>query len=111
MFMVLFLTIFNNNLKSFEYKAKLLGNTVANGENEILRNTTITVPLKYVSNFWGSLKMPLINCEIEMNKILNIMFCLQLVLIMLMLILIILFYNERHKILCSCSSFISKRQS
>ena len=50
MFMVLFLIIFNNNLKSFEYKAKLLGNTVANGENEILRNTTITVPLKYVSN-------------------------------------------------------------
>ena len=65
--MVLFLIIFNNNLKSFEYKAKLLGNAVADGENEILRNTTITVPFKYFSNFWGSLKMSLINSEIEMK--------------------------------------------
>ena len=30
-----------NNLKSFNDKAKLLGNTVAGGENGILRNTTI----------------------------------------------------------------------
>ena len=24
------------------------------------------VPLKYLSNFWGTLEMPLINCEIEL---------------------------------------------
>ena len=40
-----------NNFKSFKYKAKLLGNTVAqpapNAANRILRNATIVVPLKY----------------------------------------------------------------
>ena len=25
----------------------------------------IAVPLKYLSNFWGTLEMPLINCEIN----------------------------------------------
>ena len=42
-------------LISFEYKAKLLGNTVAqpapNNGNGILNNATIAVPLKYLSNF------------------------------------------------------------
>ena len=32
-----------NNFKSFSYKAKLLGNTIADGLNEILRDTTIAV--------------------------------------------------------------------
>ena len=44
-----------DNFKSFKYKAKLLGNTVAqpgaNAANGILRNATIFVPLKYLSNF------------------------------------------------------------
>ena len=40
-----------NNFKSFKYKAKLLGNTVADGANVILKNATIAVPLKYLSNF------------------------------------------------------------
>ena len=35
----------DNNFKSFEYKAKLLGNTVANGGNGILRNATCAVPI------------------------------------------------------------------
>ena len=62
---------FNNNIantndfKSFKYKAKLLGNTVAlptpDNANGILINATIVVPLKYLSNFWRSLEMPLIN--------------------------------------------------
>ena len=26
----------------------------------------IVVPLKYLSNFWRSLNMPLINCEVEL---------------------------------------------
>ena len=50
-----------NDFKSFKYKAKLLENTVVqpnqNHANGILRNTTIVVPLKYLSNFWKSLKM------------------------------------------------------
>ena len=27
----------------------------------------IVVPLKYLSNFWRSLNMPLINCEVELT--------------------------------------------
>ena len=36
----------NNSFKSFEYKAKLLGNIVADGENGILKNARTTLPLK-----------------------------------------------------------------
>ena len=50
----------NNNFKSFKYKAKLLGNTAADGANRVLTNATIAVPLKHLSNFWRSL-----NCKIE----------------------------------------------
>ena len=57
----------NNNFKYFEYKNKLLGNTVADGANGILRNATTAVPLKHLSNFWRSLEMLLINCKIELN--------------------------------------------
>ena len=41
----------NNNFKSFKYKAKRIGETKAIEVNEILRNTTIAVSLKYLSNF------------------------------------------------------------
>ena len=40
-----------NNFKSFKYKAKILGNTEGDGPSGILKNATITVPLKYFSNF------------------------------------------------------------
>ena len=50
-----------NNFKSFMYKAKLLGKAEADGDNGVLKNATIAVPLKYLSNFWRSLEMPLIN--------------------------------------------------
>ena len=60
--------IANNNIfKSFEYKAKLSGNTVEDEPKEIIRNATIAFPLKYLSNFWRSLEMPLINCKIELK--------------------------------------------
>ena len=36
-------------------------------ENAVLRDTTITVLLKYLSNFWRSLEMPLINCKVELK--------------------------------------------
>ena len=56
---------------TFKYKTKLLGNTVANSapnqSNGILKNATILVPLKYLSNFWRSLEMPLINCKIDLK--------------------------------------------
>ena len=50
-------TYFNNdianevNFKSFKFKSKLVGNTKANKLRGILRNATITVPLKCLSNF------------------------------------------------------------
>ena len=56
-----------NNFKYFKYKAKFLENTVADGANGILRNTTNAVPLNYLSNFWRSLEMPLINCKVELK--------------------------------------------
>ena len=61
-------TVNDNNFKSFRYKAKLLGNTAAladNAANGILKNATIAVPLKYLSNL--SLQMPLINCKVELK--------------------------------------------
>ena len=30
-------------------------------------NVKIAVPLKYLSNFWRSLEMPLINCKVELS--------------------------------------------
>ena len=41
-----------NPFKSFNYKSKLLGNTDEDGNNSLLENATVTVPLKYLSNFW-----------------------------------------------------------
>ena len=60
-----------NNFKFFKYKAKLLKNAVAhlvpNATNGILRNATIALLLRYLSNFWRSLKIPLINCNVELK--------------------------------------------
>ena len=62
----------NNNSKSFKYKAKLVESTFAqatpNYASEILtKNSTIVVPLKYLSNFWRSVEMSLINCKVELK--------------------------------------------
>ena len=58
----------NNNKtktsKSFEYKSKTIGTAPTN--NNIL-NTEVVVPLKYLSNFWRFLDLPLISCEIELD--------------------------------------------
>ena len=59
--------ISSNVLKSFEYKAKLYGNTGADGNNGILKNAKIAVLLKYLKNFRRSLEMPLINCKVELK--------------------------------------------
>ena len=49
------------------YKSKLLENTEADGANRILKNATIAEPLRYISNFWRSLEMPLINWKVELK--------------------------------------------
>ena len=55
-----------NNPTSFDYKIKLLGyREVAN--NIARRNVKIVVPLKYLSNWFRSLEMPLINCKIKLT--------------------------------------------
>ena len=51
---------------SFKYKIKLLGNPVLDGAIAKI-NLKIVVPLKYLSNFFRSLEMPLINCKIKLN--------------------------------------------
>ena len=56
-----------SNSSSFKYKANLIGNTVADGANRKKENVKIAVPLKYLSNFWRSLEMPLISCKIEFS--------------------------------------------
>ena len=57
----------DDNAPSFKYKANLIGNTVADGANRKKEGVKIAVPLKYVSNFWRSLEMLLINCKIEFS--------------------------------------------
>ena len=56
----------NNNSDSVKYKVKLLGNPVLDGAIAKL-SIKVVVPLKYLSNFFRSLEMPLINCKIKLN--------------------------------------------
>ena len=55
-----------DNSSSFKYKFSLLGNPVLDG-NITKRSVNVVVPLKYLSNFFRSLEMPLINCKIKLN--------------------------------------------
>ena len=56
----------NDNLtdsKSFKSKVKITGKTPNNGNT---KDVEIIVRLKYLSNFWRTLEMPLINCEVNL---------------------------------------------
>ena len=53
----------NNATDSFNFKTKITGQTDNNGR---IDNVEIMVPLKYLSNFWRTLEMPLINCKVEL---------------------------------------------
>ena len=79
----------NNNVvssNSFQYKAKIIGNTydinstvlnpagnarVANpnydANNSGKKNVELAIPLKYLGNFWRALNMPLISCEVSLE--------------------------------------------
>ena len=52
------------NSDSFNYKTKIVGSSAA-GELE-KDDVEIAIPLKYLGNFWRSLDIPLINCEITL---------------------------------------------
>ena len=59
-----------DNSSSFKYKIKLLGNVseiVGNAAGVRRLNVKIVVPLKYLSNFFRSLEMSLINCKIKLT--------------------------------------------
>ena len=55
-----------DNSRSFKYKVESLGDPVHAG-GIARRNVKVVVPLKYLSNFFRSLEMPLINCKIKLN--------------------------------------------
>ena len=52
----------NNVTDSFDFKAKITGQTEDDGTKDV----EIMVPLKYLSNFWRTLEIPLINCEVNL---------------------------------------------
>ena len=62
----------SSNSESFKYKTIIIGNTYNAGvgeagydENKVGKNETeVVIPLKHLSNFGGSLNIPLINCEV-----------------------------------------------
>ena len=64
----------STNSESFKYKTSITGNTYNVGADEAnydankvgKKETEIVIPLKYLSNFWRNLNIPLINCEIEL---------------------------------------------
>ena len=56
----------NNNIEdseSFKSKIKITGKTPNNNN---VKDVETIVPLKYLSNFWRTLEMPLINCEVNL---------------------------------------------
>ena len=53
----------SNNNASFKFKQKITGQTGNSGTKDV----EIMVPLKYLSNFWRTLEMPLINFEISLQ--------------------------------------------
>ena len=79
----------NNNVvssNSFQYRNKIIGNTynvdstivpaaagarVANpnydASNSGEKNVELSIPLKYLDNFWRALNMPLISCEVSLE--------------------------------------------
>ena len=51
-----------NAIDSFDFKTKITGQTDNNGR---IDNVGVMVQLKYLSNFWRTIEMPLINSEVN----------------------------------------------
>ena len=51
------------NSASFKFKQRITEHTRKGSAKDV----EIMVPLKYLSNFWRTLEMPLINCEIRLQ--------------------------------------------
>ena len=52
------------NSESFKYKTSITGKTANDGNT---KEVEFSVPLKHLSNFWRTLYMPLINCEVSLT--------------------------------------------
>ena len=52
----------NNLTDSFNFKVKFTGQINDNRTKDV----EIMIPLKYLSNFWRNIEMPLINCEVNL---------------------------------------------
>ena len=71
--------VFNNirvvNSETFKYKNKIVGKTYDTAADDAgygankkgTQTIELAIPLKYLSNFFRSLEMPLINCKIKLN--------------------------------------------
>ena len=63
------------NSEAFKYKNKIIGNTYnVNADDDgydVNKNGTqeveLTIPLKYLGNFWRALNIPLISCEVSLE--------------------------------------------
>ena len=58
-----------NATDSFNFKWKITDQTAANNNNGNIAgraDVEIVIPLKYLSNFWRTLEMRLIHCEVEL---------------------------------------------
>ena len=58
----------DDNAPSFKYKANNIGKTKNDGTKNGVK---IAVPIKYLSNFWRSLEIPLINGRVEFSMTWN----------------------------------------
>ena len=88
-----------NNIDSFNFKNKLTGQT----NNDGIINVKIMITLKYLSNFWRTLELPLINCEIELILTWSRNY------VIISTDVANLIYNNRENSLCSSSYFINSR--
>ena len=66
----------SSDSESFKYKTSIQGNTynIGAGQEGMMQKVgrvgknqiEVVIPLKHLSNFWRSLNVPLINCEVEL---------------------------------------------
>ena len=74
----------SSNSQSFKCKTSITKHTynIGDGEekydqNKVGKNETgVVIPLKHLSDFWRSLNIPLINCEVELILTSSISFAL-----------------------------------
>ena len=60
----------SSNSEPFRYKTSVTGNTYDGEDDDANKagksETEVVIPLKHLSNFGGTLNIPLITCEIEL---------------------------------------------